>query len=152
CPANQIAIGGQCYPSARFGERCLYSEQCIDRWYRSLSCVNGFCNIRNDDDISKPKCRNPRAEVEYVNGTAKNCLYWPCTVGYFCEYAGGMNGGRYICCGTNANKIYGKVQLYPGTGTPLQCTEIGRCPFPDTPNCVMSYRYGYKVCCSTLNC
>lgn len=52
-------------------------------------------------------CHDRRAEVEYMNGTVKNCLYWPCTVGYFCEYNESQNGGQYICCGTNANNIYG---------------------------------------------
>ncbi|MCP9260620.1 hypothetical protein DINM_004008 [Dirofilaria immitis] len=152
CPGNQVAIGGQCYPYARFAERCMFSEQCIDRWYQSLACINGYCNIQMDDDTIKPKCRDQRAEVEYVNGSAKNCLYWPCTVGYFCEYTESRNGGHYICCGTNANNIYGKVKVYPGTNKPLHCSIMNTCPFLDTPNCVMSHRYGYKVCCSTMNC
>uniref|UniRef100_A0A0R3RTM7 EB domain-containing protein n=1 Tax=Elaeophora elaphi TaxID=1147741 RepID=A0A0R3RTM7_9BILA len=152
CPGNQVAVGGQCHPFARFGERCMYSEQCIDRWYPSLVCTNGYCMIRMDDDPKKPVCQDRRAEVEYMNGTVKNCLYWPCTVGYFCEYNESQNGGRYICCGTNANNIYGKVKVYPGTSKPLRCSTSDDCGFVDTPNCVMSHRYGYKVCCSTTNC
>lgn len=54
-------------------------------------------------------CHDRRAEVEYTNGTVKNCLYWPCTVGYFCEYNESQNGGQYICCGTNANNVYGLI-------------------------------------------
>ncbi|EJD73594.1 hypothetical protein LOAG_18989 [Loa loa] len=152
CPGNQIAIGGQCYPFAQYGETCMFSEQCIDRWYQSLLCINGRCMIQMDDDTLKPKCNDPRAEVEYVNGTVKNCLYWPCTVGYFCEYNESQNGGQYICCGTNANNIYGKIQFYPGTNKPINCSATNSCVFVDTPNCVMSYRYGYKVCCSTMKC
>ncbi|VIO99303.1 EB module family protein [Brugia malayi] len=152
CPGNQIAISGQCYPFARLGEACMYSEQCIDKWYRSLLCVNGQCVIQMNDDTSRATCRDRRAEVEYVNGSVKNCLYWPCTVGYFCEYSESQNGGQYICCGTNANNIYGKVKVYPGTNKPLNCSTTNGCIFPDTPNCVMSHRYGYKVCCSTMNC
>ncbi|VDK79090.1 unnamed protein product [Litomosoides sigmodontis] len=152
CPGNQIAIGGLCYPFARLGETCMYSEQCIDKWYPSLLCANGHCAIRMDDDPSKPRCHDRRAEVEYTNGTVKNCLYWPCTVGYFCEYNESQNGGQYICCGTNANNVYGKVKVYPGTNKPLHCSTANSCIFLDTPNCVMSHRFGYKVCCSTLNC
>ncbi|VDN94156.1 unnamed protein product [Brugia pahangi] len=152
CPGNQIAISGQCYPFARLGEACMYSEQCIDKWYRSLLCVNGQCVIQMNDDTSRATCRDRRAEVEYVNGSVKNCLYWPCTVGYFCEYSESQNGGQYICCGTNANNIYGKVKVYPGTNKPLNCSTTNGCIFSDTPNCVMSHRYGYKVCCSTMNC
>ncbi|CAG9535959.1 unnamed protein product [Cercopithifilaria johnstoni] len=152
CPGNQIAIGERCYPFALLGEACVYSEQCIDKWYPSLLCINGHCVMRMDDDTIKPKCADPSAEVEYMNGTVKNCLYWPCTVGYFCEYNEFQNGGQYICCGTNANKIYGKVKFYPGTNKPLHCSTADSCPFFDAQNCVMSYRYGYKVCCSTMNC
>uniref|UniRef100_A0A915PLU9 EB domain-containing protein n=1 Tax=Setaria digitata TaxID=48799 RepID=A0A915PLU9_9BILA len=152
CLGNQIAIGGQCYPYARLGDSCTFTEQCIDPWYRSLQCINGKCSSQMDDETLKPICNDRNSEVEFVNGTIKNCLYWPCTVGYFCEYNESRNGGRYICCGTNANNIYGKVMVYPGTNKALQCSTINSCPFMDTPNCVMSYRYGYKVCCSTMNC
>lgn len=63
--------------------------------------------------IVSATCKDRRAKVEYMNGTStvKNCLYWPCTVGYFCEYNPHYNNGQYICCGTNANNIYGKKIL-----------------------------------------
>lgn len=60
-------------------------------------------------DKNLATCHERRAEVEYMNGTVKNCLYVPCTVGYFCEYNESLNGGQYICCGTNANNIYGLI-------------------------------------------
>lgn len=70
-----------------------------------------FQSINIDQSISffffLVTCSDRRAEVEYVNGTVKNCLYIPCTVGYFCEFSESQNGGQYICCGTNANNIYG---------------------------------------------
>lgn len=49
-------------------------------------------------------------------------------------------------------EILGKVKVYPGTSKPLHCFAPDSCMFLDTPNCVMSHRYGYKVCCSTTNC
>ncbi|VDN06214.1 unnamed protein product [Thelazia callipaeda] len=159
CTENQVSIDGYCYAVSGLGQSCAYSQQCIDQWYRSLQCINGYCVIILNDEsmLMNPlqysaTCKDEHAKVEYVNGTIKNCLYTPCTVGYFCEYNKYHNDGQYICCGTNANDIYGKVKVYPGTNNPLLCTSLSSCTFVDTPNCVMSYRYGHKVCCSTMNC
>lgn len=46
----------------------------------------------------------------------------------------------------------GTVRMYPGTSSPLQCFAKDQCLWVDTPNCVYSYRYKQKVCCSTFNC
>ncbi|VDN30173.1 unnamed protein product [Gongylonema pulchrum] len=106
---NQVAVGGRCYALARMGEPCAYTQQCVDKLYPSLQCLNGYCIIQMNDN-PRPVCKDPNAKVEYMNDsiTVKNCLYWPCTVGYFCEYNPFYNNGQYICCGSNSNDIYGQ--------------------------------------------
>lgn len=46
----------------------------------------------------------------------------------------------------------GIIRMLPGTDKPLECSTANSCTYVNTPNCVMSPRYGYKVCCSTMIC
>ncbi|KAE9415393.1 hypothetical protein Angca_000819, partial [Angiostrongylus cantonensis] len=98
-------------------------------------------------------CSIPGQQVERGGGMVKNCMHRVCSVGFNCEYNSAW--GQYICCGAydpNNDYAYGKVRMYPGTSKPLQCFKSNQCLWVDTPNCVYSSRYGFRVCCSTFNC
>ncbi|VDO57634.1 unnamed protein product [Haemonchus placei] len=158
CAANEISVSNTCYPIAGVGGPCVNSAQCQ---LSNAYCRNGLCasNIQYDNRESlqvytcSAICKRPNQQVERESGVVKNCMYHPCSVGFGCEYSNAM--GQYICCGNydaNNDYSYGKVRMYPGTTSPLQCFKEDQCLWVDTPNCVYSYRYGQKVCCSTFNC
>ncbi|PIO69978.1 hypothetical protein TELCIR_08181 [Teladorsagia circumcincta] len=139
CPSGSLDLNG--------GTPCNNDAFCarFDPRYR---CMNGYCCRKTG-----PICTMPNQQVERESGVVKNCMYQPCSVGFGCEYSRAM--GQYICCGSysaNNDYTYGKVRMYPGTTMPLQCFKEDQCLWVDTPNCVYSYRYRQKVCCSTFNC
>ncbi|VDO69423.1 unnamed protein product [Heligmosomoides polygyrus] len=148
CSPNEISIGNTCFPISGPGGPCVHTAQCQTP---GTYCQNGICSP--DSQYDNPVCSRSDQVVERERGTVKNCMYNPCSVGFGCEYSSAY--GQYICCGNyNANNdyTYGKVRMYPGTSMPLQCFKENQCLWVDTPNCVYSYRYRHKVCCSTFNC
>uniref|UniRef100_A0A915AEE0 EB domain-containing protein n=1 Tax=Parascaris univalens TaxID=6257 RepID=A0A915AEE0_PARUN len=158
CGSNEVSVGGSCYRKVSYGFQCEHAEQCN---YDGGVCSDGLCRCANGflfdntkclPQITTATCRQPNAKVEIINGVVKNCYNEPCAVGYFCEFNENFNNGQYICCGSDANDIYGIIRLLPGTDKPLECSTENSCTYVNTPNCVMSPRYGYKVCCSTMIC
>uniref|UniRef100_A0A0M3IB05 EB domain-containing protein n=1 Tax=Ascaris lumbricoides TaxID=6252 RepID=A0A0M3IB05_ASCLU len=132
-----------------------YNEPCAVGYFCEFNANfnNGqyICCGSDANDIYAT-CRQSNAKVEITNGVVKNCYNEPCAVGYFCEFNANFNNGQYICCGSDANDIYGIIRMLPGTDKPLECSTANSCTYVNTPNCVMSPRYGYKVCCSTMIC
>ncbi|VDM46853.1 unnamed protein product [Toxocara canis] len=160
CASNEINVQGSCFRKVSYGFQCEHVEQCV---YEGAICRDGLCRCAAGFVFDNTKClpqitpgpascQQPNATVEIVNGVVKNCLYEPCKVGFFCEYNANFNNGQHICCGNDANDIYGVVRMLPGTDKPLECSAVNSCTYVHTPNCVMSPRYGYKVCCSTMIC
>ncbi|VDK46737.1 unnamed protein product [Anisakis simplex] len=154
-------VGQECprgMQSLANGHYCINDRGC-EMQGTGFKCFSGTCCIKSHTEGPYPICRGADEEAEMKNGLAKNCLEESCSDGYQCEYSHTYNNGQFVCCGRPPlvpvipPSQYGVVKINPHTGGPLPCIAGNSCrKFPDTPNCVYSNRFEFKVCCSTSYC
>ncbi|CAB3398573.1 unnamed protein product [Caenorhabditis bovis] len=153
CSCQFCPIG---YSDLRQGTPCTATTYCQVVGGGSYTCVRGYCcrsNIAQDD---ANYCRARRSSIQRTSdGGVVDCFAQQCRQGYQCEYSEAL--AIYICCSTSPgvpqfDDAPGTVRLVPGTARAVQCFEPNHCLWVDTPNCVDSNEWGYKVCCSTFNC
>ncbi|PAV76107.1 hypothetical protein WR25_21575 isoform B [Diploscapter pachys] len=85
-----------------------------------------------------------------VNGSPKQCTTSPCPTGYKCTFS--KKTKNYYCCSVTLASDgcpSGSALLFPSTGTPVQCSNVGSNTCPAGYKCVRSVTTQRFQCCST---
>uniref|UniRef100_A0A914C9V7 BPTI/Kunitz inhibitor domain-containing protein n=1 Tax=Acrobeloides nanus TaxID=290746 RepID=A0A914C9V7_9BILA len=102
-----------------------------------------------------------------VNGAPQTCTSSTCPTGYKCTFS--KKSKNYYCCSTTGgnNKSrgtqpkvpaanahgcpHGTALLFPSTGTPVQCSNVGQSSCPTGYTCVKNTKNGNYQCCTNSN-
>lgn len=87
-----------------------------------------------------------------VNGVPQTCTSTTCPTGYKCTFS--RKAKNYYCCSkVSAAASHGcpsgTALLFPSTGTPVQCSNIGPNSCPSGYQCVKNTKNGNYQCCTT---
>lgn len=87
-----------------------------------------------------------------VNGVPQTCTSTTCPAGYKCTFS--RKAKNYYCCSKTSNTAShgcpsGTALLFPSTGTPVQCSNVGPNSCPSGYQCVKNTKNGNYQCCTT---